>query len=504
MQYRRFIQDYFLIDEPKTGQLVPFRFRGVQNKYYDELQRGYDIEGKGISAPLREIILKARREGFSSFVLALFAADDILNANPTESLVISYKDDATETFRKRYRNYVLSYAARKVGLTVEQIRQNISVLDQVAKQFLSVDSTDIELAHNKAHFYCGTASARTGGRGGVLQKVLFSEEAHYPDTEKMTAKEVVEGTMRQVDLASGWIFRETTANGVGNYYEKSWKLAVARQLRFKPRFYGWREMYSEAEFKLIASEFTDPQMLRQEYPETPQEAFIATSNLVIPKDLIDAQAKYIRPPLAREAFRDDLTGQALVDAGVEIYEKPVRGHFYSLGADSAEGEGNDDAALTVIDRMSGREVASFANDRTPPEDLGELSIKVAMYFNNAFIVPELNHPGPAMLAVLKQSGYPNIYRREVMDQITHRKTRKIGWRTGSTTKPMMVQDFKFALREEELGLSCEATVNQMLTFVRTDEHGKNGMGAEEGQKDDRLISAMLAWQGMKELPAAYP
>lgn len=278
MKYKKFIEDNFLIDEPDTGQLVPFKFRPVQARYYDELVRDYDIERKGIGAPVREIILKARREGFSSLILALFAADDITQENPTESLAISYVDKATKTFRRRYRTFVTSYFAKKEGYEPADVQANPGILDDVAGRHLEADGADIVLAHNKAHFYCGTASAKVGGRGGVLQKVLFSEEAHYPDTEIMTAKEIVDGTLRQVDIHAGWAFRETTANGYGNYYEQTWAAAVEGQSRFKPRFYGWREMYIEEEFALIASEFTDKQILKQEYPETPEEAFISSGS----------------------------------------------------------------------------------------------------------------------------------------------------------------------------------------------------------------------------------
>src|SRR3990167_9821827 len=170
MKYQSFIEDYFLIDEPKLGKLVPFKFRPVQERYYNELVRDYDIENRGISAPVREIILKARREGFSSLILALFAADDICQENPTETLVISYKDDATDTFRKRYRNYLLSNASLNAknpdgssAFTLEQIQTNPSIMELAAKQVLSIDSNDIEIKKNKAHFYCGTASARVGG-----------------------------------------------------------------------------------------------------------------------------------------------------------------------------------------------------------------------------------------------------------------------------------------------------------------------------------------------------
>ena len=44
MRYKDFIESRFLIDEPKSGKLIPFLFRKVQIKYYNELVRDYDIE----------------------------------------------------------------------------------------------------------------------------------------------------------------------------------------------------------------------------------------------------------------------------------------------------------------------------------------------------------------------------------------------------------------------------------------------------------------------------
>src|SRR3990167_9416860 len=276
MKYRDFIEEYFLIDEPKTSKLVPYIFNRVQNRYYDELVRDYDIQKKGLVTPIREIILKARREGFSSLILALFAADDILNENPTETLVLSYKDEATETFRRRYRNYCLSYGCKKAGVPYDSIKPDI--MEQVAKAFFSVDSTDLVMKHNGAHFSCGTASSRTAGRGGVLQKLLFSEAAHYPDVEKITASEIIDGTMREVDIESGWVFGESTANGYGNYYEKTWSMAVRGESRFKPRFYGWQEFYTPEQFEIIKSEMTNKGMIPQEYPATAEEAFISSGS----------------------------------------------------------------------------------------------------------------------------------------------------------------------------------------------------------------------------------
>ena len=78
------------------------------------------------------------------------------------------------------------------------------------------------------------------------------------------------------------------------------------------------------------------------------------------------------------------------------------------------------------------------------------------------------------------------------------------WDFSERFKEDVVDDFIAGLRDEDIGLSSQVTVSQMMTFVHTNESNRYGMGAESGQKDDALISAMLAWQGLKELPSEMP
>src|SRR3990167_10177368 len=362
MRYKDFIELYFLIDDPKTGQLVPFIFRPIQNIYYDTLVKEYDIESKGLTVQIREDILKARREGFSSFILGLFAADDILNESPTETNVLSYKDDATRVFRKRYRTYILSYAARKKGHSVKEIQDNPGILEQYAKHFLEVDSDEYVLKHNHAHFFCGTANARTGGRGGVVQKLLFSELAFYPDKKELRAREIVEGTMRQVDVSSGWVFKESTANGENTYHAKAYHEAEAGQSRFKARFYGWRDFYTEKEFELIKSEFTDKRMIPQEYPETATEAFLTSGD------------RFFDPTISSNLLVDT----PKVEGDWRYYAPYQPGHRYALGADISEGVGRHNSTIVIIDydhkinvnnRMitKPKVVALYANNKIAPD-----------------------------------------------------------------------------------------------------------------------------------------
>lgn len=341
MKYKLFIEENFMIDRAMTGQIVPFVFNQVQNQYYEDLCREYDIEKQGINVPIREDILKARREGFSSFILGLFAADDLMNDNPTESDVLSYKDDATNVFRKRYRTYVLSFFGKEAGYTQEQMQQNINILEEIAPHVLSIDAEDIEIAHNKAHFQCNTASARVGGRGGVRHKLLFSELAFYPDTAKMLASEMVEATMRQVDPASGWIFGESTSNGVGTYQHRMWVEAQLGRSRFKNRFYGAGEFYTAEELATIKSEYVDMDAFRRDYPMSEEDLFKGSLKNFTTEDelleLVHSRAnKVLLPDLLELQGENGIDAVETIAAHLERLEKAHTGHALYVGIDEAK------------------------------------------------------------------------------------------------------------------------------------------------------------------------
>lgn len=480
MQYKRFIEENFLIDDAKSGQLVPFKFREVQIKYYNQLIRDYNIEKTGLTCPVREIILKARKEGFTSLVLALFAADDIMSKNPTETLVISYKDDATQTFRKRYRNYLLSFAAKQLGYTIEQIQKEPGILDLAAKSFLSVDSTEFELKHNKAHFYCGTASARVGGRGGTVQKLLFSEAAFYPDKKEMRAKEVIEGTANQMDKESGWIFMESTANGDINHYAKTWQMVESGQSRYKGRFYGWREFYTEEQFEIIKSEFTDKRMIPQEYPETPAEAFLASGDRFFDVTISSNLKVDIPQTIGKWNYYGDF--------------KP--GHRYVLGADVSEGVKRHNSTIVVLDMdynlsvngiaiQKPKVVAVYANNEIPP-DLLAYEIKAGgLKYGSCVAGVERNNHGFATLTVLKDI-YFNIYKDE---------HDKLGWHTNLASKPKMMHDIRTAIHEGLIETSDAALKQEVVSMPSTDLNTANVDEEDETVGHyDRTIALAIAWQ----------
>lgn len=287
MKFRKFIEENFTIDDAETGQLVPFMFRDVQEKYYNLLIADY-IEQDNFKGA-REIILKARKEGFTSMVLALFCADIIHNVHPVRYLEISYKDDSTKQHFRRAKQYVISFYAKRTGVT------DYKQLEKIAFRSIN-EGQEFVLNENGASFYVGTASGRTGERGGTVQGILFSESAHYPDTGILSASEIIEGTRNMLAVGSGMIFMETTANG-RNHFWNTWGQAKLGDVDYKPRFFGWREFYTPEQFELIKAGFSDKSLIPQEYPETDEEAFIAHGKLYFNSNALKHYKLHVQSPI---------------------------------------------------------------------------------------------------------------------------------------------------------------------------------------------------------------
>jgi len=68
----------------------------------------------------------------------------------------------------------------------------------------------------------------------------------------------------------------------------------------------------------------------------------------------------------------------------------------------------------------------------------------------------------------------------------------LGWKTSFSTKPLLVDNFLKMLREGLIKIRAEEIINEMSTFVYSDDAKRKGMGAQEGFHDDSIISCMLA------------
>lgn len=288
-----------MVPDKETLRPISFRLNAVQAKYYNILQEEYqDMEG------VREIVLKARQQGMSSFILALFAVDFILRPYSV-SICISHRKDSTDLLFKKVKAYIMSYfsvLAKQYGTSIESVQA----------QFLKSDNRNlIENAQNNAVFYIGTAGAKVGGRGGTATNILFSECAFYQDTELITAQEIVVGTAQQVPQGKGMIFIESTANGEGNYYHETWEKATEyddkgeRLSVYRPQFFGWQEFYTEDWIMQKKKEFPNEKMAMQEYPADPEEAFVTSGTPYFNNLILNDMLKNAPKPIIQGRFAPD-------------------------------------------------------------------------------------------------------------------------------------------------------------------------------------------------------
>lgn len=473
---REMIQDTMLIDDPVTGSMVPFIFRPVQNKYYDTLVKDYGSEWW--LSDVDELIIKARKEGFTSFWLAVFAAILHLYSNPRRYLEISYKIDATKQHFRRMRGFLLSPIIKDSTKWTEKLIQKVFSVHS--------EGSEMVLRSTGGSFFVGTSTSRTGERGGTVQGVLFSEAAHYADTTIISANEIIEGTRQMIPVGTGLKVIETTANGF-NHIRRRWVQGVNREISAKPRFFGWREMYSPSEFEKIKSGFSDKNLIPQEYPENADEAFLVSGRPMFNHKILHDMEAQVSDVIFEGFLSDNLqeiTFNHLKNGELKIWKTPKDGRKYLISADIAGGV-SDESGLdptksenrcwsvgTVFDRSSWEVVAEI-RIKCDPGTFGKKLATLGEFYNFALLAPELNNMGQATLEALKSAGYPHIFKG---DDIWDDGKKRLGFPTDMKTKALALTALRNAIDDMSYKENSLTAIYEMYESVFDDKGNLSSSG----------------------------
>ena len=194
---------------------------------------------------------------------------------------------------------------------------------------------------------------------------------------------------------------------------------------------------------------------------------------------------------------DDIVWQEDADGYIKIYRQPEEGVPYVIGGDTA-GEGSDAFVAQVIDNRDGKQVAVLRH--TFDEDLYARQVYcLGRYYNDALIGIETNY-STYPVRELERLGYPKQYVRENMDDYTHTMRTSYGFRTDAKTRPVMLSGLIRAVRDDVTILFDRVTMEEMLTFVRSESYRPE---AEAGAHDDCVMALAIAhairWQQRYEI-----
>lgn len=483
----------------KFGQVVTLDLNNIQ-KHIVGLVIQDLLEGR----PVRYIVLKARQEGVSTIIEALIYWWTATNKN-VKSKIVAHDNDTSKELYEMFRRYYDNSNPVMKPATKYNTRTDLT--------FDNDQGTGL-----KSQIDVASAQNTGAGRGQTIQWLHGSEVAMWPN-----GAELVAGLMQAVPMTKNTgVFLESTANGIGDYFHKTWQAAKAGNSVFKPLFFSWAEheeyrLSVPKDFKLTPEEkklkkdfnlddeqlswrrekmkeFTaDPQKFYQEYPLTDIEAFLASgrSRFDIPS-LVRMEEKTYEPGTFDLIEVDEKFRTVPVDgAPLKVWKQPQDAREYVIGADVAEGISGDYSVATILDKDSLETVARWRGDAEPSE-FGEILDQLGRYYNTALIACEINNHGLTTVQRLRDLHYSNLYRQEKgLDERFEEFTSRLGWRTDRRTKPLMVDALSEAITSGKIKDFDLTFIRECMSYV-VDERGRTN--AQEGEHDDTVISTAIALQ----------
>lgn len=113
---------------------------------------------------------------------------------------------------------------------------------------------------------------------------------------------------------------------------------------------------------------------------------------------------------------------------------------------------------------------------------------------------EVNKDGLWVNTELFKNGYPNLYFREAIDDITNRVSAKVGFRTDERTRPFILSQLQKMLYNNPEMWTNKDFLNECLTFVRNKMGRPEAMG---GKHDDEIMATAIAMEIRRNAPQAF-
>jgi hypothetical protein len=352
-------------------------------------------------------------------------------------------------------------------------------------------------------------SSASAGRGETANLLILDEGAHWEDASNRVASLMP----TQADI--GQVVVSSTANGIGGYYFDLWE--QGEELKWDKLFVGalGRPDRTEEQVDLLRAQLDlrgidqgKSNLGAQEYPYTPLEAFISTGHCIFNADDLSL---YMENSVRDSQWRGTLISDA---SGVKTLEmqggwwrvwgwrQPER--RYVIAGDPCGGPGSvDSAAMVVADTQSADQLAAF-HGKPDPEEFARQMYRAGYLYQDdrgtpALLVPEANGIGHAVLALLKEWQYPNVWANRRFDQKRQNDNVQHGWLTTSATRPIMIAALQEGLRLGTLGVRDKSAIGEFQRFIANPAKGGRPE-AMEGYHDDRTMTwAMIATVVQREL-----
>lgn len=510
---------------------------GTQVRLFEEIQRGLQDD-------VHEFVcLKCRQIGISTGLLALdmyypFKFDG------TGGSIVTHDEPARQQFRATLEMYYDGLPAEWQRGIVQHNRDQL-VLDN--RSMLQYKVAGLK-----------ETSKKVLGRSSAISYLHATEVAYWGDPEQVHS---LKASMAEKNPLRFYMW-ESTANGF-NAFQQQWEEArqsvtikpifvtwwsnenyrVTRHGRVWKQYWGHKGKATQQERDWIkqvqanygvelddeqlawyrwvrAEKVTDEMSLYAEYPTLPDEAFVATgSKYFTGQSMSEAYRRVLGEPKNqgfRLQFGSEFTDTALLDvndrvATLRVWEEPVEGAFYVLGADPAYGSSDtaDRFACCVLRAYANRleQVAEFCTVDLSPYTFAWVIVYLAGAYRPCLYNIEINGSGTAVIQEIdnlkKMQGRSLIPgQSKTMRDVVGKMSEFLYAREDSITgRPMGKHTLTTErIKETYMGLlkdnferkifvpHSRFLLDEMKTIVRDD----GSICAQGSAKDDRVIASALA------------
>jgi hypothetical protein len=477
--------------EDKDGKVVKFKLNSQQKELFDTMH-------------LRNIILKARQLGMSTFIAILFLDDCLFNKNMKAAIVADKLENGKKIFKK------IEFAWNKFP---KQLKEALGLE-------CNSDSTSEMTWTNSSSFNVGTTI-----HAGTYQRLHISEYgplcAHLPEK----AADIKKSALPTVKDGTGLVFIESTAEGEGNEFhqmyldaQESWQRTTDHaisNMEYKPFFFPWHQepqyamegdnvkiprdvekylddLERDLHIKLSKGQrnwyyFKGKEMkdeMKSQYPSFPDEAFKATGGKQFDGQVLDHK------------LLTEVKDPVMIVDDMLIFKTYRAGHVYGIGADVADGVGKDSSTAVCIDFTKNEVVATYKSNSIDPVTFAETVLaKMGFMYGACLVAPENARTGHTTCVTLKNC-YPNVYQYEILGMEEVKRTTRLGWSTNVSTKPRMMNDLAQAFGDEDKPLLVPdaSILREARLYTKVDNLSSAEMQARSTRHFDLLIAAAIAWQ----------
>lgn len=265
----------------------------------------------------------------------------------------------------------------------------------------------------------------------------------------------------------------------------------------------------------------DVNVFRRIYPTTPQDAFLGNVKGVFAPWVLSKQEEAVLVAQQRETFvhikrgfsplgcsfeKEKWSEHCLIDRILDrgylnVFEKPIEGIEYYLGADPSLGiEDGDKSGLVVLrGTIPLTEVATF-NFAIRPDEFAILLYAVGSWYNFGLIGVETNSMGYTTFdKLLRDFSYPRIYQRPKIGTTFYNElSENFGWYTEDRTKHQMITDMRAALINGEIIFKSLETIREHMQYQKM-QNSRLGIpdGTVKGKSANLVMAACIALQMSK-------